>query len=450
MNLLIVGAGKVGSTLISNFLNENHDIVVVDLDGDILGDLVNRYDVKGVVGSALERGVLLDAGVDKADFVIACTPRDEINILCCVLARKLGAKRTIARVRDPEYFKEMGNMKEDLGLDYFFNPELRTAKEIEQVLNFPSAKNVESFAGGIAHMVEFYIDKDNPLIGKSLKEISKAYGNYFLIGMVERGKEVFIPHGDFVVNEGDEIHIIASKNQIALFSKKLKMFKPRAKNVFIAGGGKIAYYLAKELIASGASVKIVEKDGARAEEMSKALPSATVILGDGSDLEILDEENIKGADAFVTLTGMDEENVIMSLYAQSRGVSKVVPKIDRPSVLEMVKKLGLDTTFSPRIVIANHIIRFVRAHQAEAGTGINTLYKFHDKVEALEFSVGENFEGVGVCLKDLHIKRNVLIGGIVRGEEFIVPKGDSMILTGDKVIVVTASRQVNSLSEILR
>ena len=450
MNLIIVGAGKVGSTLVQNFLNENHDIVVVDIDDKVLNDLVNRYDVKGVVGGGLERDILIDAGVETADFFIACTPRDEMNILCCVLAKKLGAKSTIARVRDPEYFKEMGNMKEDLGLDFFFNPEYRTAAEIASVLKFPSAINVESFAGGIANMVEFHIGEGNPLIGKSLMQISKDYGRVCLIGMVTRGKEFFIPRGDFVIEQGDNIHVIASTAEIASFSKKLKMFKPRAKSVFIVGGGKIAYYLAKELLDSGVDVKIVENDSQRAETISKALPNSTVILGDGTEQEILDEENLKNSDACVTLTGIDEENVIISLYAQSKGVSKVITKVDRPSVLDMVQKLGLDTVVSPRICIANHILRFVRAHQADAGSGINTLYKFHDKVEALEFTVGDNFEFEGISVKDLRIKRDVLLGGIVRDGQFILPKGESSLIKGDKVIVVAGSRQINGLTEIFR
>jgi len=450
MNLVIVGAGKVGSTLVESFVNENHDIVVVDVNANTVGNVVNRYDVKGIIGGGLERSVLLDAGVDKADFLIACTSRDEMNILCCVLGKKLGAKRTIARVRDPEYFKEMENMKEDLGLDFFFNPEYRAAAEISKVLKFPSALNVENFADGKVNMVEFHIEKGNPIIGKSLKDVSKEYGNKFLIGIVYRGGEAFIPRGDFVIEEGDNIHIIASESEIASFSKRLKIFKPRAKAVFIVGGGKIAYYLAQDLLSAGVDVKIVESDLSRAEELSVSLPKATVICGDGTEQELLNEESLKSNDACVTLTGVDEENVIISLFAKQKGVSKVITKVDRTSVFDMVKIFGLDTVVSPRTAIANHIIRFVRAHQADSGSGINTLYKFHDKVEALEFDVNENFGGLDVPLKELQIKRNVLIGGIVRGGVFILPDGSSELKVGDKVIVVTAVRQITALGQILR
>ncbi|MBQ3038628.1 MAG: Trk system potassium transporter TrkA, partial [Clostridia bacterium] len=402
------------------------------------------------VGSGLERQTLLDVGVDRADFFIANTSRDEMNILCCVLARKLGAKRTIARVRDPEYFKEMENMRADLGLDFAFNPELNTAVEISQVLKFPSAKNVENFAGGRARMVEFDILEGNPIIGKSLKDISKEYGNKLLFGMVCRGDKIFTPHGDFVLEQGDVVYIIASELELISFCKKIKIFKPRAKSVFIIGGGKIAYYLAKELLSSGVAVKIVENIKERAEELSELLPSATVLLGDGTDQELLDEESLKDADACVTLTGMDEENVIISLYAKQCGVDKIITKVDRPSVLNMVKMLGLDTVVSPRIVIANDIVRFVRANQVVGGDGINTLYRIHEQAEAIEFTVGENFTAKDTSLKNLSIKENVLIGGIVRGNEFILPSGDSKIKVNDRVIIVTTEKQLTELSEILR
>ena len=450
MNLVIIGAGKVGETLIENFVKERHDVCVMDVNSKTVQNIVNRYDVMGLVGSGLERDALLSAGVDKADFFIASTSRDEMNILCCVLARKLGAKRTIARVRDPEYFKEMENMREDLGLDLAFNPELNTAMEIAQVLKFPSAKNVESFAGDKAKMVEFNIVKGNPIIGKTLKEISKEYGNKVLFGIVKRGEKVYIPHGDFRISQGDLVYIIASELDLIAFCKKIKMFKRRAKSVFIIGGGKIGYYLAQELLANGVSVKIVESDKARAEELSELLPMATVLLGDGTEQEFLEDESIENADACVTLTGMDEENVIISLYAKQCGVDKIITKVDRSSILSMVKMLGLDTVVSPRMVIANDIVRFVRANESEDSNGINTLYRIGEQAEAIEFTVGESFSAKERSLKDLSIKGNVLIGGIVRDGDFILPSGDSFIKTGDKIIIVTTEKQLTELSEIFK
>ena len=452
MNLVIIGAGKVGETLIENLVKENHDITVVDIDATTVQNVLNHYDVQGVVGGGIERSVLLQAGADKADFFIACTSRDEMNILSCVLARKLGAKKTIARVRDPEYFKEMDNMREDLGLDFAFNPELATAIDIAQVLKFPSAKNVEKFADGKAKMVEFEILENNPIKDKSLKEISKEYGNKFLFGVVNRGDKAYVPNGDFVMKAGDVVSIIASETEITSFFKKIKTFKPRAKMVFIVGGGKIAYYLAKELSDSGVSVKIMEKDESRAEALSAVLPSVTVLLGDGTEQDSLEEENFKRADACVTLTGMDEENVIISLFAKQSGVDKIITKVDRASVLKMVGQLGLDTVVSPRNVIANHIIRFVRAYQnVNVGDdGINTLYRIGEQAEVIEFTTGENFVGKDKALKELSIKEGVLLGGIIRNDEFISPSGDSKIKVGDRVIVVTAGQQITELSKILK
>lgn len=448
MNIVIVGAGKVGETLVSHFVREKHDLVVVDEDYDIIDGIVNRYDVKGLVGGGLERKVLVDAGVDKADLLIACTSHDEVNILCCVLAKKIGVRRTVARVRDPQYFKEMENMREDLGLDFAFNPELTTAMEIAHVLKFPSAKSVENFAGGRARMAEFEINDNNPLIGKTLRQISKEYGSKILIGVVKRGDKAIVPHGDFALAAGDSVYIIANEQEIVSFCKKLKIYKPKAKSVFIVGGGKIGYYLAQELLKSGVSVKIVESDEERAEELSAMLPSATIIVGNGTDQEVLDEENLKGNDACITLTGMDEENVMISLYAKQSKVDKIITKIDRPSILKMVKMLGLDTVVTPRNVIANHIVRFVRAYSS--GEGADTLYKIGNRAEALEFIVKEDFNGVGIPLKDLPIKKSMLIGGIVRGDEFILPSGDSKIEIGDRIIIVSEEKQITKLSQISR
>lgn len=450
MNIVIVGAGKVGETLLGNLVREKHDVAIIDHNYDVIRNIVNHYDVRGIVGGGLERSILLDAGVDKADFLIACTSRDEVNILCCVLAKKIGVKRTIARVRDPEYFKEMENMRTDLGLDYSFNPELATAIEIAEVLKFPSAQSVESFAGGQTLMAKFEITEKNPLVGKKLQQISKEYGDKILIVVVQRGDKIIIPHGDYVIESGNLINIIGNEQEIISFCKKLKIFKRKAKSVFIIGGGKITYYLAQELLNAGVSVKIVEKDKTRAEELSELLPKATILIGDGTYQELLDEENLKGNDACITLTGMDEENVMISLYAKQSKVDKIITKIDRPSILKLVNTLGLGTVVSPRNVIANHIVRFVRFFASGTDDGADTLYKIGDKAEALEFTVPEGFKGINIPLKKLSIKKSVLIGGIIRNKEFILPSGDSLLMVGDRVIIVSESKQFTNLSQILK
>lgn len=450
MKIIVVGVGKVGSTLVENFVKERHDVVVVDSDEKRVDFIVNRYDANGIVGSGLERSVLLEAGIATADFMIACTSRDELNIFCCVLAKRLGVKKTIARVRDPQLFVEIDDMREYLGLDLAFNPELQTALEIAQVLKFPSAKSVDSFADGKALMVEFDIGASNPIIGKSLMQISVEYGYKLLFCMIKRGDKVIIPRGDFTIDEKDTVYIIAKESELAAFCKTLKIFKPRAKSVFIIGGGKIAYYLAKELLSNGVAVKILESDKARCEELSAELVGATVLFGDGTNQSILDEEGLKDSDGCVTLTGMDEENVIISLYAQQKSVDKIVTKVDRASISQMVKKLGLDTVLSPQAVIANRIIMFIRAAQTEFSEKIDSLYILNDKVEALEFTVGSDFDMQDVPLSELKIKKDVLVGGIVRDGEYIFPSGDTRIHTGDKIIVVTTLKQIGGLSDIFK
>lgn len=449
MKIIIIGAGKIGTTLIENFIKEGHDVCLIDSSENAVTDNVNRFDINGVIGGGTERNALLDAGVIDSDVFIACTSRDEVNILSCVLAKKLGAKHTIARVRDPQYFNEMESLRKDLGLDLAFNPELQTAIEIGRVLKFPSAKSVESFAGGKATMVEFDILQDNPIIGKSIMEICREYGNEVLFAMVKRGDKIIIPKGDCVISLGDVVYIIASETDITNFTKRLKIFKPRAKSVFLIGGGKIAYYLAKELTENGVSVKIMENNTSRCQELSQDIVGVTVLCGDGTDHNVLQEEGIANSDACVTLTGIDEENVIISLFAKMQNVSKIVTKVDRGLIADMVKQFGLDTIISPKTVIASHIVRFVRENQVKEGEGINTLYMLNDKVEALEFTVKPSFEKINVPLKNLRIKKNVLVGGIVRGDEFVLPSGDTVILPNDRVILVSAEKHINELKDIL-
>lgn len=450
MKIIIIGAGKVGVTLIQCLVSEGHDVLFIDRDGKRVSEVANRFAANGICSVGLSRDTLKEAGVSSADFVISSTSQDEVNILCSVLAKKLGAKRTIARVRDPQYYKELENLRTELGLDLIFNPDRRAAADIAEVLNFPSARSVESFADGKAAMAEFDIKKGNPVAGKTLKAISSEFGFGVLFGMIRRGEDVFIPRGDFTLKEGDAAYVIATEAQIAAFCKKTKTFKPRAKTVFIVGGGKIGFYLAQMLTERGASVKIVEKDKARCEFLSENLDYVTVINGDGTDLNVLNEEDIKSADAVVTLTGMDEENVIISLYAKQKKVEKVVTKVNRDSVSEMVKTLGLDTVISPRNSIANHILRFVRSHFSEKDGGINALYKLPGKAEASEFTVTESFPFVGKPLSSYTIRRDVLIGGIVREGGFVVPKGDTSLLKGDRVIVVSATKKINALEGILK
>ena len=448
MRLIIVGAGKIGSSLIEKLSVEHHDIVLVDTQAAIVENMVNRHDVRGVVGNASEREVLLDAEVDKADFFIACTSRDEINIICCVLAKKLGAKHTMARVRTPEYFHEIDAVREELGIDMVFNPEYQTALDIAQILQFPYALNVESFAGGSVKMVEFVLKQGNGLVGLSMQEIGAKNDSHVLFCVVLRGDEVFVPRGDFVLAEGDHVHIIGTAADISSLMRKLHIYKQRARSVFIVGGGNISFYLAKELLAKDVKVKIIEKDEARCRFLSEELPSAIILHGDGTDQDVLDEEDMSRCYGCVALTGNDEENVILSMYANLKKVDKVITRVDRPSVMKMVKLLGLDTVVSTRSAIANQIVRFVRSNKGTAQAVVNTLYVLHEKAEALEFAVEEGFSRIGIPLKEMRIKENVLICGIVREGEYILPGGETTFAVGDHVIVVSKGKHVDSLEQI--
>ena len=450
MRLVVVGAGKVGTTLVEKLSGEKHDVIIVDIDAKTVEGLVNKLDIRGIVGGGADKSVLEEAEADKADFFIACTSRDELNVLSCMLAKKMGAKYVVARVRDPEYYSEEDYMSKEFGIDMLFNPELRTAEEIAEILKFPSAVNIESFADGSVVMIELLIKKGNPIIDKSVFEIVKTYNVKLLFSMVERDGKVFIPRGDFVIREGDRVHITAPEGEIATFSKGLQIYKRRAKSVFIVGGGKISYYLARNLIESRVKVTIIDINKDRCKELSEKLPEATILCGDGTDQEVLDEEGMKKCDACVALTGMDEENVIISLYAASCNVSKVISKVDRFTVAQMVRNLGLDTVVSPRNVIANKILRFVRAYRPGNESSINRLYKIGDKVEALEFSVTDKCDFTGVPLKELHIKNNSLVNGIVRNKEYIVPTGDSRLETGDDVLIVTTDKNVTDLNQIIK
>ena len=447
MKIIILGAGKVGATLIKSFINEGHDVVILDIDADAVADRVNRFDINGVIGGGAERNALLEAGVEEADFLIACTSQDEVNILSCVIAKKLGAKHTIARVRDPQYFSEMDSVRDIIGLDWAFNPERQTALEIERLVKFPSAKSIESFASGKALMVEFDVLEGNPIIGKTIMEIGKEFKNNVLFGIIKRDGSAIIPKGDTKVNKGDVIYIIGAEIDIINFSKKLKIFKPRSKSCFIVGGGKVAYYLGKALLKDGIDVKILENDKERANFLSEELPKATILLGDGTDHSVLEEEGLKNADACVTLMGVDEQNVIVSLFAKMKGVAKVVTNVDRSIISSMVTQFGLDTVISPRKVIASHIVKHVRA--TEVKDGINNLYMLTKDVEAVEFTVKSSFEKKGIPLKSLNVKKNFLIGGVVREGEFVLPTGDTDLRENDRVIVVSKGEQINELRDIL-
>ena len=450
MKVVIVGIGKIGESLASRLLKEKHDVTVVDEDYQTVDAIVNRIDVKGVVGNCLERHILSEADTDKADCFFACTPRDELNILSAVLAKKMGAKKVVARVRDPKYLSSLESLKDELGVDMIFNPEYRTALEIRQILKFPSAISADSFASGKVSLTEFRIPEDSPIRDLPVKEASAIAGGKMLFAVVSRGNKVFIPNGDFVLEANDLVHIAAQEDDLLEISKRINLFKQKAKSVVIVGGGRVAYYLAKELLADGVKVKIIEIDEDRCHEFDEALTKATVICADGTETDVLEEEGIRSADAFIAMTGVDEENAVISLFASSLGHLKVVPMITSDPLAKMVRRLGLDSVIAPHEVIADQLVRFVRANQVDEGEGINALYRIHDKAEAIEFTVQPDFAGIGIPLKSLKLKNNVLLCGVVRNGEFILPSGETVLAVHDKVLVVTGVKQVTELDQILK
>lgn len=451
MRIIIVGCGKVGTLLTSCISTEGHDVTVVDTDQSIIENIVNEYDVMGVVGNGAGNSVQMEAGADKANLLIAVTASDELNIMCCMVAKKLGTRHTIARVRNPEYADQITFMRNEFGLSMVVNPEYDAAHEIQRIIRFPAALKVDTFCKGRVDLVEIKIDNGHPLCGRKLSELVSVCGVNVLVCAVKRGDEVIIPSGDFTPEAGDIIHITASHADLVSFFKRLGISDKRIRSVMILGGGKIAYFLAKRLEQLAISVKLIERDGERAAQLSGLLPKAMVIHGDAADSDLLDEEGIAGMDAAVTLTGVDEENIIISLYAAKCNVDKVITKINRPSVMKLLSSIGLECVISPKSITANSILRYLRGLEHSDSSSIETLYRIVDgAVEAIEFVAAEGFDDLGVPIKKMKIRKNILIACIIRGNRVIYPHGDDTIELGDTVIVVAKSEQaVHVLDDIL-
>lgn len=450
MKIVIIGSGKVGSTMIEHLENEGHNIVVIDKNLEKVEEVVNNYDVMGICGNGALYDIQMEAGVNKCDLFIAVTSSDEVNLICCMVAKKIGAKHTIARVRDTEYSSQLEFMKESMGLSMMINPERSSANEIARILRFPSALKVETFAKGRVDLAEVKVRPKSKLIGVSISNLSKKFKAQVLICALQRGDEVYIPNGDFILEEGDKIHITASHRNLERFMISAGIFERKIKSVMIIGGSRIAYYLSKQLTELGIEVKIIDHDMETCRYLSQYLPSAEIIHADGTEQSILLEEGIEDVDACISMTGIDEENVIISMYALSCGVSKVITKVNRPSIMNMLESIGLDTFISPKDITANKIVRYVRAKGNKVEAGVETLYKIIDRqVEALEFIASKNTSFIGVPLKKLETKPNLLIAGIMRKNKLIVPNGDDFIEAKDIVIVVTTNQSLTNLEDIL-
>lgn len=452
MNIIIAGCGKIGCTLAAALVSEGHDVTAIDENPQAIDEITNTYDVMGVCGSATDCDTLEEASVYDADLFIAVTGSDELNMLACFLAKKIGAAHTVARIRNPEYNdRSLGFMRQHLDISMAINPEKLVAQEIYNILRLPSAFKVEYFSRRNLEMIEVKLKPEHQICGTPLMKLREKIKENFLVSAVMRDGKVIIPDGSFVLNPGDIISIAAAPSDIQKLLKSMGMLQKGAKDVMLLGGSKIAYYLAKMLTSSGINTKIVDKDFEHCHKLSDLLPKAVIIHGDGSHQDLLLEEGIRSVDACVSLTGIDEENIVISIFASSHNVPKVITKINSDDLCRMSDRLGLDCVVSPKSATSDVVVRYARALQNSQGSNVETMYKIMDgKAEVLEFKVGADARLTDIPLKKLKIKQGILVVGIIRaGKVVIIPTGDDVIRQGDKVIVLAADHRLDDLSHIV-
>lgn len=451
MKIVIIGDGKVGYKLAMHLSKDNYDVVLIDNNEEKLKEAINNLDINCFAGDGVSAEVQTEAGVPEADLVIACASTDEQNMLSCLIARRIGAKHTIARVRNPIYYRQIDILKEDLHLSMVVNPEFAVANEIARNLIFPAASKVETFVKGRIELVEFLVRSGNPIVGYKLADFYRKFQIKLLICAVQRGEEVYIPDGEFIIQEGDKLHIAAPHKEMEEFFAKVGNRKFRVRKVMICGGGRVGFYLAKQLCGMGMQVKIIEHNQAKCENLCEMLPDVTIIHGDATDHDLLIEEGVREADALIALTGVDEENIIMGLFAKKQGVEKIVAKVNEDSRAQMVEGMGLDSVVSAKTATADAIFSYVRARQNSlASANVEAMYRLvDDRVEALEFLVKGETKYTNIPLKNLKTKSNTLIACIGRKRQIIIPNGNDSIQAGDTVVIVTKSKKVQDITDIL-
>jgi len=451
MKIIIVGCGKVGATLAEQLNNEHHDIMLIDKSADVINSITERIDVMGVVGNGAVYKVQMEAGIQETDLLIATTNSDELNMLCCLIAKKAGDCHTIARIRNPEYHSEINYIREELGLSLAINPEMAAAMEIARLLRFPSAIKIDTFAKGRIEILKFLVPDHSILHNMKVREVlSKLHCNV-LICAIEHGSEVIIPSGDSVMVAGDKISFIASPAEANEFFKQAGIDNNTIRTAMFVGGGKITYYVAKLLESTKVNVKILEQNMERCNELSELLPKAMVIHGDASNQELLLQEGIGQIDAFASLTGFDEENIMLSLYAASQSKAKLITKVNRIAFENVIDSMNLGSVIYPKLITSETILQYVRAMQNSMGSNVETLYKIvADRAEALEFRVANEPSIVGISLEKLELKNNLLVAFINRNGKFISPRGKDTLEEGDRVIVVTTVTGLNNLKDILK
>ncbi len=450
MQIIIVGCGKVGSVLAEQLCQEGNNVTVLDTNGERVQQLVNEFDIMGYIGSGISFDTLIEAGVKKADMLIAVTPSDELNLMCCLIAKKAGNCQTIARVRNPEYSKETDFLIRELGLALIINPELAAANEIFRDLRLPSAVSAEVFAQGKVEIFKVPVREGSPLCDIAVQDIAGRLNCDILVCVVERGEEVTIPNGTFVLKEKDNVYIVGGPMNSKDFFRRIGIESNPIRSTMIVGGGKISYYLAKLLTASGIDVRIIERDAAVCDALNQMLPEATIIHGDGTDKALLAEEGLDRVDSFAALTGMDEENIFLSLYAKTQTNIKTVAKINRIAFDEVIGNMDLDTVVYPKNITAEYIIRYARAFGNSIGSNVETMHRIAGgRVEALEFIIRENAPVVGIPLMSLNLKDDILVACIQRGKKLIMPRGNDAMQVGDTVVVVTTRSGLRDIRDIL-
>ena len=452
MRILVVGDGKVGHTIAEQLIREKHDVVIIDQDDEVLTKCEDTLDVICVRGNGANAKVLLDAQADRADILIATTASDETNMLCGLIAKRLGTKYIIARIRDPEYNDSLTLLQRELGIDMALNPERATALEIGRLLRFPFASNIESFAKGRVEMVEFRAQEHDVVTGHALKDLARMRGlPQVLYAVIERDGRVIIPTGDFIIQAGDRVHVAGDMVTITAYFQYLGKNSLRIRRVMLLGGGRISYYLAKMLVPMGIRVSMIEINERKANHLSELLPEVNVIYGDGTDQELLDQEGLKDMDAFVTLSDRDEENLMTGLFAVRQGVPKVIVKNNRVAYVDLINSLGLDSVVSPRSITCANILRYVRGRVNSEGTKVERLYRLMDgKAEALEFIARAGDPYIGIPLKDLRTRPGVLVAVIVRKGQVIVPFGNDHIEAGNSVVILSRDSGIKDLNEVIR
>jgi trk system potassium uptake protein TrkA len=449
MQIIIVGCGKVGSALAAKLSNEDHNITVIDTNAERVRHLTDLYDVMGICGNGTDYQILERADIQNTDLIIAVTYSDEVNLLCCVLAKRASACRTIARVRNPIYSTGRDYIRRELGLAMTINPEHAAAREIVHLLRFPTAMGINSFSKGHIEMFRFRVPDQSPLIGCAVKD-SKILQKDGLICIAERGDEIVIPDGNYVISKNDKLSVILSPKNAMAFISAVGLKTETVKNTMIVGCGEMGYYLSKMLINMGIKVKIIERDRDRCELLAEHLPKAQIICGDGSDEDLLREEGLDEMDSLVACTGIDEENIILSLYAKNKIHTKVVTKMSRLEFNDVIRSLDLDSVINPKAITTESILQYVRAMANSYDSNVETLYKImDDRVEALEFVIHHNSAITHLPFEDLKIKKNTIIAGIYRQNKLIIPDGQSYFIPGDSVIVVTTNTGFDNIGDIL-